>query len=231
MREPIVLVGGFLSDPGDYVPWKEQLEKPPYSRPTFIVNIGRLRWAVTRDDNFTPQIKALDETVTRARRLTGADKVWVIGHSAGGRVARLWMGDRPYGGLKCGGHPQVRGLISLGVPYTTKEPWAIKSAAFVNKYYPGAYYPDVTYVCAIGRSVFGKANGSVDQRFAHQSYRLQIPEKPEQWGDGVIPLDGALMPGVENHVINGVYHVSVLGRPGYADPRALKVWAEVLKGE
>jgi hypothetical protein len=125
----------------------------------------------------------------------------------------------------------VRGLISLGSPYLTKEPWAIKSAAFANTNYPGAFYKDIKYVTAIGRSVIGKKNGSLAERFAYKSYQLQEPEKPEQWGDGVITIQGALMPGTENHILPGIYHYGLFGKPDYSHPAAMKIWAKYLAEE
>ncbi|MEI7553768.1 hypothetical protein [Candidatus Chlorohelix sp.] len=231
MNEPVVIAGGFLTEPGDYLPWIKALSKPPYSRKVFVSSVGRLKWALTRDESFQPQIVDLAKVIKIAIQSTGAEKVWLIGHSAGGRIGRLWMGERPYGGLKCNGHRFVRGLISLGSPYTTKEPWATKSAAYANKYYPGAYYPDITYVAAIGKSIFPRRHGSPAERFAYQSYKLQWPENPNQWGDGFITIDGAYMPGAENHVLDGIYHYNLFGRIDYSHPSATKVWAKHLEQE
>ncbi len=231
MLEPIVIMGGFLSQPSDYLNWKTILSRPPYNRRVFIADIGRVAWALTRDDNFKPQLDALQAAVERARRATGADRVWIVAHSAGGRVARLWLGEKPYAGVKWDGQRYTAGLISLGSPYLTKEPWAVKSAAFVNQNYPGAFYEHITYVAAIGKSVFGRSNGSIEERFAFNSYGIQVPGKGSQWGDGVITVEGAQIPGAENHVFEGIYHTGLFGRPSYDANRALKVWAGKLVEE
>ena len=155
MNEPIVIVGGFLSQPRDYRGWQAKLEATPYNRKTYVTQVGRAQWASTRDDSFRPQIAALEAMVAQARRESGAAKVWLVCHSAGGRVSRLWMGDKPYGGSKCGGHPFVRGIIFLGSPYTTEEPWAVRSSSFANTNYPGAFYPEIKYVSLIGKAILG----------------------------------------------------------------------------
>ncbi len=226
--EPVVIVGGFLSGPNNYTGWQTLLAKPPYRRRSFVAGINLVDWTTTRDESFRPQLAAVAEAVERARRTTGAEKVWLVCHSAGGRIARLWMGDQPYGESRCGGNPYVRGVVFLGSPYTTAEPWARRSAVFANQNYPGAFYPHITYVSVIGKSVFGQRDGSIEQRLAYRAYSSLDPQRAERWGDGVITLASAHVPGAENHVLDRIYHVGLLGRPGYVAPQALKVWASHL---
>lgn len=217
-----------MSSPGDYTGWQRLLAGPPYRRQSFVSQVGRREWATASDENFSTQISGLEAAVERARREAGTEKVWLVCHSAGGRIARLWMGDKPYGGNRCGGYQRVKGVIFLGSPYTTREPWAQRSTSFANQNYPGAFYSGLTYVSVIGKAVQGRRNGTIEQRLAYQSYRALDPDRPEQWGDGVITIASATVPGAHNHVIDNIYHVAVLGRPGYSDPAALKVWGQYL---
>jgi pimeloyl-ACP methyl ester carboxylesterase len=228
-REPVVIIGGFLSDTNDYLNWKIRLEKPPFNRPTFITRINRNLWLQNRRDDFTGQILALQQAVQKALRVTGAEKVWLVSHSAGGRIARLWMGDQPYNQMLTKGHEKVRGLISLGVPYTSQEPWARTSTVFVNSKYPGAFYPDVKYLSVIGKAVYGRQIGLPDEMLAWQSYGLLEPKNPAQWGDGIISLASAYLPGAENIILKGIYHASVLGRPSYIAEGAVSVWGKYLR--
>lgn len=217
-----------MSQPGDYRLWQAKLQAAPYSRKVYVTQINRTQWLTTRDDSFRPQIAALHNVVEQARRETGAEKVSLVCHSAGGRIARLWMGGRSYNGNPFGGHRYVQSIIFLGSPYTTEEPWAVRSSSFANTNYPGAYYSEIKYVSLIGKALFGKPNGNISERLAYQSYRTLSPRYAQRWGDGVITLESANVPGAENIVLDGIYHVSVLGRPGYGDPKALGAWGKYL---
>jgi triacylglycerol esterase/lipase EstA (alpha/beta hydrolase family) len=59
--------------------------------------------------DLTESAAALDRAVAAARDRTGADTVDVVGYSAGGVVARLWVAD--------GGAGQVRRVLTLGSPH------------------------------------------------------------------------------------------------------------------
>ena len=59
--------------------------------------------------DLTASAKALDRAVTAALTRSGADTVDVVGYSAGGLVARLWVAD--------GGAGRVRRVVTLGSPH------------------------------------------------------------------------------------------------------------------
>jgi len=227
-NQPIVIVGGFMSAARDYRSWQTRLEAPPYNRKVFVANINRLDWVSTADQNFRPQLLAVGAMVQTAIHITGAEKVTLVCHSAGGRISRLWLGDQSYGGVECNGRRFVKKIIFLGSPYLTREPWAQRSAGFANKHYPGAYYAEIEYISVVGRSVFAKPGGSIEERFAYRNYRQQFPRHPQQWGDGVVPVEGAFVPGATNGVLDGIYHGSFLGKPGYENPKALAQWGKYL---
>lgn len=58
----------------------------------------------------------LDETVQRACKETGSDRVILVGHSAGGWLARAYIADAKYGALDGAPNPRVAGLVTLGTP-------------------------------------------------------------------------------------------------------------------
>ncbi|HEX2913616.1 MAG TPA: alpha/beta hydrolase [Chloroflexia bacterium] len=222
--EPVVISGGFMSSPGDYLSWQKLLASRSIRRRSVVTKIGRSDWYMTRNSDFSRQLAALDSAVKKARQISGSEKVWLVCHSAGGTVARLWMGDTPYNGQCYEGYSFVKGIIFLGSPYISAEPNALKAVEFLNERNPGAYFPEIKYVSVAGKSIFGKANGSFLQRMAFKSYSKVTPAHPQQWGDGVITLEAAYMPGATNITLTGINHISLLGQPGYSASQAMEIW-------
>lgn len=222
--EPVVIVGGFMSSPRDYMFWQTMLASAKYGIASRATNIGRRIWLRTRQSNYGYQINALDYAVEQVRRDTDAEKVWLVCHSAGGLIARLWMGDYQFDEAPCNGHQYVRGVVFLGSPYNSQEPHAQEGVKFANQHYPGAYYSDIKYLSLIGRSVFGQANGSIAQRIAYSSYRKLDPEHPNQWGDGVVTLGAAHVPGAANFMLENVYHLDLPRNRGYGSREVVDFW-------
>jgi triacylglycerol esterase/lipase EstA (alpha/beta hydrolase family) len=136
-------------------------------------------------------------------------KIAVIGHSAGGWISRIYMGEKPYlarGDLKPSlweAHPLVATLITLGTPHISQERWTRSNLDFVTNNYPGAFYSKVRYVCVVGKTIFGqRRRGSW---LAYSSYQLTCG-KGNTWGDGITPIEAAHLEGAENLVIEGVKH-------------------------
>lgn len=213
---PILIVGGFASDPQLYKPLRAHLAEVS-GRPVFIAPINRLDWAwVTLADSYAELLRKLDRAVNDLIVQTGSSRVTLVAHSAGGVLARIFLGDQPYRGRVYDGHRRVDMLITLGTPQRTEREGRIgglNQIRWAEEHYPGAYWPEVQYVSVIGRSIFGDPNGPPPERGAYQSYRL-ISGEGAQWGDGVVPLNHGLLPGSLQIVIPGLRH----------DPRPDRLW-------
>ncbi|WP_322494632.1 lipase [Chloroflexus sp.] len=213
---PILIVGGFASDPQLYKPLRAHLAEVS-GRPVFIAPINRLDWAwVALADSYAELLRKLDRAVNDLIAQTGSSRVTLVAHSAGGVLARIFLGDQPYRGRAYHGHHRVDMLITLGTPQRTEREGRIgglNQTRWADEHYPGAYWPDVQYVSVIGRSIFGDPNGLPPERGAYQSYRL-ISGEGAQWGDGVTPLHHGLLPGSLQIIIPGLRH----------DPRPDRLW-------
>lgn len=204
-RLPVVLIGGWLSSPRDYEPLAQVLARAPYGYIVYITDIRRREWARLRDPDFRFVLDILERTVATARAETGADHVHLIGHSAGGRIARAYLGDREYYGKIYGGHQWVKSLTTLGTPHTTWEVYVRQFGQFVNDIYPGAYHSHIRYRSVAGESVRGKRWGTPEEMFAYRSYELVIGDG-HAIGDGVTPTQSCYLPGADNLILRGVRH-------------------------
>ncbi len=221
---PIVLIGGWLSSPGDYMPLARLLARPPYRRIVYITDINRFEWGQLRDPDFRPALNTLRRTIELALQETGTDRVDLIGHSAGGRVARAYLGDVPYYGVVYDGQSHVASLTTLGTPHETWEVYVRKFGQFVNDAYPGAYYPHITYRSVAGQSVRGQRFGNPEQMFAYSSYKV-VTGNGEDIGDGVSPTQSCYLMGADNLVLEGVRHAPYNApRTWYGAARVVDVW-------
>ncbi len=205
MARPIVIVGGWLSSPNDYLGMARVLAAPPFGRIVYITDFGRTDWAALRDPNFAPVLDVVARTVELALTETGATQVDLIGHSAGGRVARAYLGSEPYGGITYDGQRYVATLTTLGTAHTTYEVWVERFAGAINRSYPGAFYPQIAYKSVAGQSVRGRPLGNLEEILAFRSYETSFNDGA-QMGDGIVPTAACYLEGADNLVLEGARH-------------------------
>lgn len=228
---PLVLIGGYLTGPGDFAGLAHLLAAPPYHYHVFITPISRKRWMITRDADFRPILACVRTTVEQALKVSGADTVDILAYSVGGTVARMYLGEQPYCGEVYAGRRYVRRLVMVGTPHHSVEYWTRTSIGFVNTTYPGAFYPDVRYTSVVGLAVRGNPRGTMVERLASSSYcRVSGPHAAYAVGDGVSTLECAALSGAEYLVVPEVTHSPFHGRPWYGDPDGLRRWGRVLHG-
>lgn len=222
---PVVVVGGYGIGSGAYERLAARL-RAAYRPDVYVVPFAGWRWATMRDGDYTSIVDAVARTVARAREETGAGRVSLVAHGAGGQAARLYLGDKPYRGVVHGGARHVESLVTLGTSHGGVERHASRLSRFLHEAYPGAYFPHIRYVSAIGRSVIGDPFGTLRQRRVYASYRRQTGDGVE-WGDGAIPLRCAYLPGAEHLVLPGVEHPPA-SEQFYDHPDAMRVWGRHL---
>jgi pimeloyl-ACP methyl ester carboxylesterase len=222
MPLPTVLLPGYFAGAEPYAPLAHLLEVRGY--PTRVVPLSRWDWLPTLGGRpVTPILQALDQTVAQVLAETGETQINLIGHSAGGWIARIWLGEQPYGprGDRWQGHKQTATLISLGTPHRSQERWTRSNIDFVNHTYPGAYHDTLRYVCVAGKSVYGERR--LKTWFAYSSYELTAG-RGDCWGDGITPIECAHLAGAENLTLPEVIHSPRAGRLWYGSPEVLDQW-------
>ncbi len=230
MALPTVILPGYFAGAVEYRALEDDLNQ----RGILTVTVP-LRWQdwlpTLGGRSVTPILRQLDSTVEQVLRQSGSDQINLIGHSAGGWLARIYLGEKPYAI-----HPTdseatvwyrratIATLLTLGTPHTSQERWTRKNLEFVNQTYPGAFYPEVRYVCVAGKAIYGDRWNSW---LAHSSYKLTCGQG-NCWGDGITPIDAAHLDGAENLVVEGASHSPRGGRRWYGSPGLLEQWVDYL---
>lgn len=232
MPLPTVIIPGYLAGAGPYRGLEADLNQRGIWATT--VPLTQRSWLPTLGGNSVqPVVQALAATVERAREVTGSDRVNLVGHSAGGWIARIYLGDRPYDVHQADrarpncwvGHQHTDTLITLGTPHISQERWTRRNLEFVNQTYPGAYYPQVNYVCVAGKAVFGRRWRTW---FTYNSYQLTCGEGA-CWGDGITPVASAHLAEAENLVLESVYHSPKPAISWYGSPQIVDQWVQYLR--
>ncbi|GAB5357287.1 hypothetical protein AAMO2058_000361400 [Amorphochlora amoebiformis] len=228
-RDPVLILPGFLSGKEAYRDLEANLHKRDIK--CEILDISPAEWWPTlAGGSFDFYLIKLNETVTRMRQDLGEGaRVQLLGHSAGGWLARLYMGPNRYNGRIYNGSDYVSQLVTLGTPHysqelypfgrvsekrTGEDPTLLNEKAmgsslwFTNANYPGAYHPNVRYISVCGRSVRGREwrlGVPTSEAVAHGSYKANCGSG-DRWGDGVTDVETALLEGSEHIVLEGCYH-------------------------
>ncbi|WP_071518725.1 alpha/beta hydrolase [Geitlerinema sp. PCC 9228] len=232
-KRPTVILPGYLAAAREYYPMQQHLQALGF--PTQVVPVRVRNWFPTVGGrSMVPILRLLDRTVQETLERYQTDKINLVGHSAGGWIARIYMGSKPYtihGDVDENAnlwyaYPQVSTLVCLGTPHTSYERWTRKNLDFVNNNYPGAFYaPDVRYVCVAGKAIYGKRRPG--QWLAFNSYKITC-NQGNTWGDGITPISAAHLQGAENLILEPVHHSPKSGT-WYGSPEIVKTWAAYLQ--
>ncbi|KAH7571600.1 hypothetical protein JRO89_XS04G0097200 [Xanthoceras sorbifolium] len=179
-RRPVVILPGLGNNTGDYQKLEVTLRE--YGVPTVVAEVSRLDWfrnaAGLVDPNYwrgtlgpRPVLdwyfKRVDQAIREAKQLSQGGSLSLIGHSAGGWLARVYMEQF--------GFSHIALLLTLGTPHLPAPkglPGVIDQTRglldYVEKYCSKAVYtPQLKYVCIAGRyiqgaRIFGDSNFDID---------------------------------------------------------------------
>jgi triacylglycerol esterase/lipase EstA (alpha/beta hydrolase family) len=229
---PTVILPGYLEGAIAYRQMEQYLQQLGF--PTVTVPLRKPDWLPTVGGrSMVPILRKLDRTVKKLLQEYNSSQINLIGHSAGGWISRIYLGEKPYcihgdvtedAGL-WHAHPYIATLITLGTPHISRERWTRKNLDFVKINYPGAFYPNVRYVCVAGKAIYGERKPG--QWLAYSSYQLTCG-KANSWGDGITPIEAAHLPGATNLVLEGVKHSPRASGIWYGTPEVMQAWVRYL---
>lgn len=217
--DPIVLVGGLASWPGRYRGLAEVLREISGSE-VYTVPLTPLDWLLGRLRGYGQLVFEVASVVDRALLESESDKAVLVGHSMGGIACRVYLGgDPPFGGRRYSGHRRVKRLITLGTPHVVDKV-NLTLIRRVNEHFPGALHEPagLRYLSVAGAA----ADGAVSAR-ARKRYE-RLVEDGRVAGDGVVPVETALLPGSEALVLDDLYHNGFYGRWYGSDRETVERW-------
>jgi hypothetical protein len=247
---PTVLVlGGFLTAPPMYARLVSRL-KARGAAAVVVANVWTPDWMLA-------SVLGPGSIATRsARALLAAGRVGgdpsegapllVVGHSAGGIVARLLTAPEPFAGRRFGAASRIGAIVTLGTPHRVSSGEGIGrrisevASSIANALVPGSFFaPEIGYVSVASRAVPGDPGGTGRERVAHLLYRSVIGRAavPGTEGDGLVPVVATALAGARSIVLDHSFHGPGAGGPWYGTddevdvwwPVALEAWREALR--
>jgi hypothetical protein len=217
---PIVLVGGLASWPWRYREFARVLREISGSE-VHLASITPIDWLMGRVRGYGQLVFEVASAVDTALLESDADKAVLVGHSAGGIACRVYVGgDPPYGGRRYSGHRRVSHLITLGAPHVVAHRKSLAPIARVNELFPGALHEPagLRYLSVAGGAADGNTSSRVRKRYE------RLVEDGRAAGDGVVPVESALLPGSETLVFDDLYHSRFYGRWYGSDRETVERW-------
>ncbi|MGQ9870153.1 esterase/lipase family protein [Leptodesmis sp.] len=232
MALPTIILPGYMAGAIEYRNLQASLQTLGIE--ATIVPLRWQDWIPTLGGrSVTPILRAIDATVQQVLQQSGAAQVNLVGHSAGGWLARIYLGEKPYcihptdtEACVWNARSLVNTLVTLGTPHTSLERWTRRNLDFVNQTYPGAFYSDVRYVCVAGKAIFGRRRPG--SWLAYSSYKLTCGQG-DCWGDGITPIPAAHLEGADNRILEGATHSPKARRIWYGSPGLLEQWVKELQ--
>jgi hypothetical protein len=242
-RPHVVILGGFLTEPVFYRPMRARLLR----RGAASVSIASLHlpdWLAMGFAGMGPVMLRGARTIRKARRTSSAPLL-LVGHSAGGIVARLAMAPGPFDGRRAGVAEDVGCLVTLGTPYRfdPRLPgWrhaGVRATDFLDRVTPGAWFAPRTAYVTVGSTLVAPTPlrpTLQPGRLAHMVTRIAVGQTPGKWGDGLVDVARTHLEGARQLAFDDVLH-GAFGGPWYGDdevidrwwPVALDAWREALQ--
>ena len=222
-NQPVIILGGFFIDSNAYKEMSAYIRSRTNNK-VVIVPVRKLEWLCT-NWSFGWQI-ILDRVAKIVRELSAessSNRVTLIGHSSGGMILRLFLSDLIFNGKIYNGKENANCLITLGSPNQAKRATYLRN--LVSSSLPGSFYSDkVNYISVAGElDLNGNIASKTSLRLSKTSYRA-LNGDGNVTGDGLVPIDSALLIGSKHIVMKETAHGKTFGKEWYGSLNKVEEW-------
>jgi len=222
IKNPIIILGGFLITSEAYNPAKNTIETIS-GRKVYVVDVTRKDWLRSNSaEGWITILNKVKDMVAFALKETKANKIDLIGHSSGGIMLRLYLSSTPFKEIIYNGKSTTENLITLGSPHQADK--ATKLRKFVDEKYPGNFFKNINYI-SIGGDVEINSNQTslLTKLIARNSYKSISGNKNES-GDGLVPLSSSLLKNSQQIILTKTVHGGIFGKNWYGSSSKVREW-------
>ena len=223
LSQPVVILGGFLITDEAYRPLADWIHQAT-GAPVRIVPASRWDWLATSwGFGWCRLLDRVDACVRELQSQSPTERVTLIGHSSGGVMLRPYLVDQTFLGRCFNGATRCNRLITLGSPHQAMRATPLR--ARVDRAFPGCPEADhVDYVAVAGRlDPLGSNASTFSTRTSARSYR-QIMGDPDLEGDGLVPVQSALLRDARWIELSDTAHGGLFGQSWYGSTDRIDHW-------
>ena len=222
IKNPLVLLGGFLITSETYYEIKKTFEKN-FSRKVYIVEISRMDWLKTNSiAGWSNILNKVDYCVKNVLKESTTRKIDLIGHSSGGVMLRLYLSKDKFNGKNYNGCEFTSNLITIGSPHQARRATSLRK--FVDEKFPGNFFKEVNYISIGGELTVNSSESSfLTKALAEKSYKSISGEKIST-GDGLVPLSSSLLKGSQKIILPETSHSKIFGKNWYGINKRIIEW-------
>ena len=222
IKNPLVLLGGFLITSETYYEIKKTFEKN-FSRKVYIVEVSRMDWLKTNSiAGWSNILNKVDYCVKNVLKESTTRKIDLIGHSSGGVMLRLYLSKDKFNGKNYNGCEFTSNLITLGSPHQARRATSLRK--FVDEKFPGNFFKDVNYISIGGELTVNSSESSfLTKALAEKSYK-SISGAKISTGDGLVPLSSSLLKGSQKIILPETSHSKIFGKNWYGINKRIIEW-------
>jgi hypothetical protein len=225
----VVIVGGYLTEPVQYRRFRRRLLERGAARVS-VTPLHLPDWLAMSFAGMGPAMLRTARSIVEARRFA-PEPLLVVGHSAGGILARLAMSPEPFEGRSAGVADAVMCLVTLGTPHrldprVLPRHAGVRAVQHLARSAPRGPSTSATSYLTVGSTLVapqGRVSTSLLRQGIGGLMRLLVGTTAGARGDGIVDDVRCRLDDSPHIALPDALH-GVLGGRWYGDADAIDRW-------